>query len=217
MEPIVDRFALVAGFSSPFPFEFTKITEGLGKKGYKPPPDKQVVFALDSTGGKTQLRQLFGEGVEIAYNQDKGHLTVSSTNLSISVKALQDVLKEIKRTSTIEPTIDWYEFDFHGRISIDRLPLDTNSKRSEVKNENLNVLLGMKTQTYTYSICAFEGETPTQPLNTVPNWFQLIIQPFVPNPRYYYVRVIYRRKDFQRIEEMIGKIPGLIEDGLERY
>lgn len=215
MEPIVDRFALVTGFSSPFPFEFTKITEGLEKKGYKPPPDKQVTIAIDSTGGKTHLRQLFGEDVEIVYNENQGHLTVSSTNLSVSVKTLKEVLEEIKRTSPIAPTIDWYELDFHGRTSIDRLPLD--SKTSKVNNKELDNLLGMKTQIFASSICAFEGDTPIQPLNTVPNWFQLIIQPFVSNPRYFYVRIIYRRNDFKRLEEMIERIPKIIEEGLERY
>jgi hypothetical protein len=29
VETIIDRFTLVTGFSSPFPFEFTKITKGL--------------------------------------------------------------------------------------------------------------------------------------------------------------------------------------------
>ncbi|MBD3159159.1 MAG: hypothetical protein GF309_10260, partial [Candidatus Lokiarchaeota archaeon] len=193
MRFIAIRAELTIGFSSPQPFEFPVFAEEAVQNGYNPPTEGGTLMAVDNKGLQMKLERISKNGLQIIYNADRGHLSLSSEETQLLVANVNDVLGILNEAIGEAPSIKWYEFNYHVKIRSKIIPLE-----SEVTDESLPARIfgektGMKVRPYSKAWCAFEGEVPTIPLNKVPEWLNVSVAPYVQNPRYFYANVVYRR------------------------
>ena len=201
---------LLAGFSSPFPFPFDDLAGKLEKKGYKIPKN-QMTIAIGPEGQQIELQKMKKENLELVYNQFAGHFTITSDEIENLLDAMKEVLEVIESDDLPNPSISFYELNHHTRVLAEKHPMDKTKMKNEDGLEYLDEITGLKTQPYSKVVCAFGDELPEIPLNKIPTWLHLSVHPFIPNPLYFYVHIVYRRKSIDKIEVMIGELDSVIK------
>ncbi|MFO7836798.1 MAG: hypothetical protein R6V83_09090 [Candidatus Thorarchaeota archaeon] len=211
MRFIVIRAELTIGFSSPQPFDFPVFAEEAAQSGYNPPRDGGTLMAVDNKGLQMKLERISKNGLQLIYNADRGHLSLSSEEIQLLVANVNDVLDILSESIGEVPPIKWYEFNYHVKIRSKIVPLDSEETDGSLPTKIFGDKTGMKVRPYSRAWCAFEGETPTIPLNTVPEWLNVSVAPYVQNPRYFYANVVYRRSDIDEVTSFMGEVDSLLE------
>lgn len=201
-------------FNNPYPFPEEELIEKLSKKGFSEikdipkilgAPPLQVVRATVARKGNN----------EVMYNPAMGHVGIIGENF----KEVNGDFEILESTLLSELAIDASaiksaEIISSNRVSSKNEPLNVISRFLE--NANLSTfkeILGDNVKPFTLRMFA-ETEISGS-INTLPNWAELTIEPFIPNPKYYFVTLIYRNIDTNKVKEVAKEIETKILNSIE--
>ncbi len=158
------------------------------------------------------IQKLFKDGIEIDYNAAKGHLSITSNDISKVLDTLVEFQSVIERIMNVFPPVEWYEFNIHSRVYSSAHSLDVTPVADSKLIALLNETTGLSVKPYTWSICAHGNGIPQKPLNTIPDWMHLSYGPYVKNPRDHYMNLVYRRRNLDDVKLVIKKHDEIIKD-----
>ncbi|MBS3795815.1 MAG: hypothetical protein KGY80_13000 [Candidatus Thorarchaeota archaeon] len=213
MKEIIDKITLLVKSKVPFPIFGDSLEAGLSEIDFKSPAEDNVLMVVDSEGARHIFQRFVGDDGEIQYDEKRGRLRIISDNLDSLIRVSQRVmtlLSKIEGSSEIE----WFELNYNSRILYEIHPMVRPKKTEDAGIHSLDEITGLTTQPYRKTICGFEGEPPTSPLNSIPTWLHMSIGPFVPNPRYFAVSFVYRRKELDEVIQLAENIPQVVQSTL---
>lgn len=201
-------------FNNPYPFPEEQLIEGLSKKGFSEITDTPKIMGAPSLQVVRAAIARKGNN-EVIYNPDKGHVGISGENfkdVNRDFDILESTLKDDLEidASAIKST----ELVLANRVYTKNDPLEVISRFLYGKNiSKFKEILGEDVKPFTvriYSQTEISGS-----INTIPNWVDLTIEPFIPNPKYYFVRLIYRSTDNDKVKEISKGIDEIILKSIE--
>ncbi len=201
-------------FNNPFPFPEEELIENLSKKGFSEikdipkimgAPPLQIVRASIAKKGNN----------EVIYNPDKGHVGVGGENF----KEVNDDFNILESTLRDDLEIDFSIIKSIELISANRVytkndPLETISKFCDSKNLSKFKEI-FNEDVKPLSVRMYTKTEIVGGLNIIPNWVDLTIEPFIPNPKYYFVRLIYRNTDKDKVKGISKEIERVILRSIE--
>lgn len=203
-------------FNNPYPFPEEELIENLSKKGFSEitdipkimgAPPLQVVRATIARKGNN----------EVMYNPAMGHVGIIGENF----KEVNRDFEILESTLLSELEINASAIKSAEIISSNRVyskndPLEVISRFLESTNlSKFKEILGEGVNVKPLTIRMFVETEISGSLNTIPNWAELSIEPFIPNPKYYFVRLIYRNTDTTKVKEVGNEIETRILKSIE--
>ncbi|MCF2136556.1 MAG: hypothetical protein K9W43_04865 [Candidatus Thorarchaeota archaeon] len=207
---IIDRISILFAFRTPFPFSYQALKTALSKIDFSPPEGNDTVMVIDSEGARHIIRRFVNAESEISFDEARGHIKIESQELAKLIEVANKFMKIIKDTPDFPEDLKWFELVYNSRILTDKHPMSTLWKEKTSTNILLDEITGLETRPYTKTICAYQGEPPTVPLNIIPAWLHISIGPFVPNPRYSTTNFVYRRESLEKVIEFSQRIPEIV-------
>jgi hypothetical protein len=198
-------------FNNPYPFPEEQLIEILSKKGFSEikdipkimgTPPLQVIRA-------TVVRK--GDN-EVLYNPDKGYLGI----IGLNFKEVNDDFEILESTIKSELGIEKSAIKSAELISSNRVysinaPLEVISRFLESANfSKFKEVLGEDIDIKPFTVRMYINTEISGSINTLSNWADLTIEPFIPNPKYYLVRLIYRNTDNDNVKEVAKKLDKII-------
>jgi hypothetical protein len=212
MKLITDRASILVAFEAKFPFTFNELVDVLSDHGFGVAPEGHTALAIDKDGRRHVLQKLVGDEVEILYSESEGRITANSDMIGKVLDTAKKILKQLKTLPDFELTVKWFELNHNARVFSEKHPMDMSWRKNKTGSAILDKITGLRTQPYTETICAFGNEVPQVSLTTIPEWLHFSVGPFVPNPRYFAVNVVYRRTSLDDVVRLGKKLPSLIEN-----
>lgn len=198
-------------FNNPYPFPEEQLIENLSKKGFSEikdipkimgTPPLQIVRATVARKGDN----------EVLYNPDKGHLGIIGLNFK-EVNDDFDILEStIKSEMGIEQSaIKSAELISSNRVYSKNAPLEVISRFLDSVNlSKFKEVFGEDVDIKPFTVRMYINTEISGSINTLSNWADLTIEPFIPNPKYYLVRLIYRNTDNDKVKEVAKKVDNII-------
>ncbi len=212
MEPIVDMNKITVAFSSPFPIEFGQLQERLSEHGYSQPTDKAQRFRFLESGQAIPISVLSKDSFELAYDEQRGFLSIESEEFSDELGAeLENVIESVNDLPNLAAELNWYELHLVCRVLGSKHPLDNIVAPSKA-HSLFKKISGLDPRYFSRSYCSFSGDLPSKPLNQVVDWIHITMGVFVPNPKYYQMRFICRRGDLAKVIEFYKALPNMIRE-----
>lgn len=206
-------------FNNPYPFPEEQLIEILSKKGFSEikdipkimgTPPLQVIRATVARKGDN----------EVLYNPDKGHLGI----IGLNFKEVNDDFEILESTikselgiekSAIKSAIKSAELISSNRVYSKNAPLEVISKFLESANfSKFKEVFGEDADIKPFTVRMYINTEISGSINTLSNWADLTIEPFIPNPKYYLVRLIYRDTDNDKVKEIAKKVDNIILDSI---
>lgn len=198
-------------FNNPYPFPEEQLIEILSKKGFSEikdipkimgTPPLQVIRATVARKGDN----------EVLYNPDKGHLGI----IGLNFKEVNDDFEILESAIISELGIEKSAIKSAELISSNRIysinaPLEVISRFLESANfSKFKEVLGEDVDIKPFTVRMYINTEISGSINTLSNWADLTIEPFIPNPKYYHVRLIYRNTDNDKVKEVAKKLDKII-------
>ncbi len=184
-----------------YPFLEEDLDRKCKEFGYAVPKQGRTVLTIARDGSQS-LGQVWSknEGLTITYDPNRGFLSLQADELSETVKEFS-TLVAIANALLSEPEqeIRWGEVNFAARASSESRPLEVFSKLSTDLHEKLGDLFEESVHPFGVAAYSAPGEALDKPLNEISNWFDIRIEPLIANPRYYFIRIIYRKSDLEQV------------------
>ena len=209
MKMIVDEFRLHYFFVVASPIPQDDLLLLLGQKGFReidevPKRIGSEVFGIE------RINIARKAGCQILYDETKGMLGVSSTNIEGALKCFTE-LKSVIEDAGIEISsqVKFYELSLNGRVFAKGKikPLETISKFiGEDKLSQFKTIMGAEVAPFSVRFYPKEQIKTISNLRKRPVWFDFQIYPYVPNPQYYGVKVVIRNTDIKQFKNGVSQV-----------
>ncbi|MFQ5885363.1 MAG: hypothetical protein ACE5IO_09720 [Thermoplasmata archaeon] len=217
----VEANKVTVATKSKYPFLEEDLDRKCKAAGFTVPKRGGTVLIAARDGSQSLGQVWSADDKTITYDPNRGFLSLESRDLSETAQGfatLIDIARELL-SDTFEEEIRWGELNFAARVSSETLPLEVLSGSSTKVHEELSKLFEEPLSPFSIAAYSSPGEDLKRPLNEVPNWFDMRIEPLIANPRYYFVRIVYRKQDLARIsgflqglEDRLGNVIQLLEE-----
>ncbi len=218
MEPQIypQDYRITILFNNPYPFPEEQLIDILSKKGFSEikdipkimgTPPLQVIRATVARKGDN----------EVLYNPDKGHLGI----IGLNFKEVNDDFEILESTIISELGIEKSSIKSAELISSNRVysinaPLEVISRFLESANfSKFKEVFGGDVDLKPFTVRMYINTEISGSINTLSNWADLTIEPFIPNPKYYLVRLIYRNTDNDKVKEVAKRVDNIILDSIK--
>lgn len=211
---IIDMNRVTIGFGSSFPLSFNELKEKFRLLGYLQPENEPPLVGIDAVGNTIELQVLTKESIKIVYDEERGRLTISNdSTIDDMYSEIESFFQKIQEIH-VASKIVWFEINISARVLNDTHPLVTKTKPSQIVS-TLESLVETPIHTFSRSVCSFSNGLPDSPLNKLSEWLHVTVGAFVPNPRYYQVRIVFRSSNLNKILECYKLLPNLILDSVK--
>ena len=190
--------------SSPYSIDFSDLSKKLEDRGYKPPKDGAVRLNISDTGEPVPIQRLCKGSIDLHYVKENGFLSIQSKESIEMLEELKSLYKIATKLPSTTSNVIWFEINYSSRVLPKKHPLDIVSSSNKASSF-FEEISGLKSRYFSRSICSFGGELPDEPLNKIRDWVHATVAVFVPNPRYYQIRIVCRRKTIDEIIEFIKR------------
>ena len=76
-------------------------------------------------------------------------------------------------------------------------------------------MFGENLQPFSLTAYASGMDQLQRPLNEIPDWFDLRIEPLIANPKYYFVRIVFRKENLEIVSQFVSQIEERITQAIE--
>ena len=206
---IFDTFKLTLAYRTKFPFVDEELDKKLKEAGFSSSAPGHTVLRLSSDGQESVAFRWTGSGSEVYYDPARAFLSAEG-NVPESVREAFGKLIGIAKAllSSGWPTeIKWSELYSVIRVLGDRQPLESYSVAYSPKIvERMTKLLGVPVKPFLFAVFGSSETLVGQPLDEVPDWTNIILEPFIQNPKYYFMKVVFRRQDISKVVDFASKL-----------
>ncbi len=133
-------------------------------------------------------------------------------NLGIAGRRYEEVLEEFDRVATMlkEMGFDFlkemkcFELVLEGRVFAKGKPKPLEKITDFLETEKfsaLNRIIGAEVIPFDIRFCPKSEMGTIEDLRRIPKWFDIHIHPYVPNPNYYGVRLVFRDTDISNVKK----------------
>ncbi len=199
-----------------FPFVDVDLDKKLQDAGFSVAASGRAVLRLSADGQESvALRWTSEGGAEIYYDPARGFLSAEGnvpTAVAESFKKLVSVAQTLLGQNWSGET-KWAELYSNVRILSDKQPLDAYAATYSPKVvERMSGILGLPVKPFLFAVFSSHGGEAGQPLNEVPDWVNIIIEPFIPNPKYYFMKLVFRQQEVSKVVTFASKYEPIVED-----
>lgn len=213
MKILIDQNKITIAFNNPFPFPEDDLETELKTKDYVVPKEPTMI-SVGPDGGQSIVKRWEREEVGVYYDSNKGFLSSEGKDFKKVSAGFEDIREIAKNLlgSDLTTETEWAEVLFNCRCLGDKRPLkafeDYLPSQPYLKFEEIGVenLKPFSLKMYSAEESELEG-----PLNKIPNWVHINIEPLIINPKYYYIRVVYRQVDISKVGVFSTKLKEVVE------
>jgi len=206
---IFDTFKITMAYRTRFPFVDADLDKKLKEAGCSSSAPGHTVLRLSSDGQESVAFRWTGSGSEVYYDPARAFLGAEG-NVPARVPEAFDKLVGVAKIllgSTWPGEVKWSELYSVIRVLGDKQPLESYAATYSPKIvERMAKLLGLPVKPFLFAVFSSFESLVGQPLNEVPDWTNIILEPFIPNPKYYFMKVVFRRQEVPKVIEFASKL-----------
>lgn len=201
---------------SKFPFLEEDVDHKCKTLGYAVPKQGGTVLIATRDGSQSLGQVWSKDDFSITYDPSRGFLSVEGKDPSelgdesqVLVKMAEELLGDV-----FDDEVRWMELNFAARSSSDRRPLEAIGATPSSLHKGLGEVFDEPLLPFGISAYAGEKEELNRPLNEVTNWFDLRIEPLIANPRYYFIRIVYRNRKPDQVIKFVRELLPRLESAI---
>ena len=206
MVVIPDQCYVTIQFRVPFTFPEAQLAKEMRSRDFSVPEDHKL-FRVGPDGAQVPTLH-WVKGVDVFYLPTLGQLSCQGSNYeAVAERSLElSSISESMLGSGLKNALQWVELSAQARVKGTKPPSDCYNRLPRGPLAGLlNNVLGREVSHLGLRFYWSEQPELAEPLNSIVEWFDLTINPFIPNPSYHAMSVVYRSKD-------IGSISSLLAD-----
>ena len=210
----VETGRVTVATNNKLPFLEEDLDEKVQSIGYKIPKPGGSVLVVSRDGSQTVGVVWSKEEMTITYDPSRGFLSIDGRSLKELAEGfaqLVNITQELLGGES-ERNIKWGELNLAARCATEKLPLDVIGRSATEIHTSLANLFGEKLLPFSVTAYSSEAEELEKPLNEIPDWFDLRVDPLIANPKYYFIRIIYRKKNPAQVGEFVQKLEIRLDD-----
>jgi len=211
---IFDTLKLTMAYKTLFPFVEAELDKKLREAGFAASAPGHTVLRLSSDGQQSVAFRWTGSGSEVYYDPARGFLSAEG-NVPGSVHETFGKVTAVAKgllESDWPDEVKWSELYSVVRILSDKQPLDSYSTTYSPKIvERMTKLLGVSVKPFLFAVFGSSETLVGQPLSEVPDWTNIILEPFIQNPKYYFMKVVFRRQELSEVVGFASKLEKSVE------
>ncbi|MFQ5871910.1 MAG: hypothetical protein ACE5IJ_10600 [Thermoplasmata archaeon] len=221
MKLIFELDKATLSFRQPFPFLDEDLGQLLVEKGFNEPEKGRNVLRVSPDGRESPAIRWERDEISVYYEPTRPFLTVEGKIPDGVAAAFDDILSVSRDLlgDTFKSEVRWAELNAIIRAVGSKSPLEAFRKYDwNPITAPLASILGSDVKPFRLSVYSAEDEDLNQPLSEVSDWIHVTVEPLVANPRYYFIRIVYRQSDVSsvstfasRVEEIASKIISELE------
>jgi len=208
-------------YRSKFPFVDADLEKNLEEAGFSSSSPGRRVLRLSSDGQESVALRWTSSGSEVYYDPTRAFLSAEGSVPEGVHEAFGKLVKIA--AALLGPTwateLKWTELYATIRILGERKPLESYTETYSPKIiERVGKILGTTVKPFLFAVFSSPGGEEGQPLNEIPNWVTIVVEPFIQNPKYYFMKLVFRQQDTEkvvgfasRLEKIVGGIISEIE------
>ena len=190
------------------------IDDKLRESGFSEPDEGGTVLRISSDGRQSQATRWVDEDVEVYYQPARAFLSSEGKNpgevadgFARIVQASKDLLGD-----QWPGKLKWAEFYATARVRGEKSPLKAFSGTYSRKVlAELQGFLSGPIMPSLFGVYSAPENQLDQPLNKIPNWTHIVLEPLVANPEYYFVKIVFRKPDHDSVERFAQDFESILE------
>jgi hypothetical protein len=204
-------------FTNPDPMTVTTLVDILEKAGFK----KVEEGRIEVPGATVQFGPPIvatSEESSVRYNMEEGQIILQSKSPEKMVSEFSAIHSGLEKHvyAELSELLRGIEIQIIARVQADRLPLETLGRfAGKLDLSSFESLLGEPVSLFTLRIFPRSAMASREDLRKVPEWFELTVEPYVKNPIYYFIRLIYRSRHKERILKLADDITGFVDSVMD--
>lgn len=210
MVVIPDQCSVTIQFRVPFTFPEAQLENEMRSKGFSMPEDHRSV-RIGPDGAQVPMLHWF-KGVDVFYLPTLGQLSCEGVDYEVVAERSLELsgISESMLGGCLRNALQWAELSAVARVRGTKPPSNCyNRIPAGPLTGSINNALGREVSHLGLRFYWSEQLELTEPLNSITEWFDLTINPFIPNPSYHAMRVVYRSKDIDSISSFTGGLEAL--------
>ncbi len=214
MKLSLDVFRITLAFDRPYVFLDEDIDEKLPESGFSKPEEGGTVLRISSDGRQSQATRWVDGDVEVYYQPSRAFLSSEGTSpedvadgFTRIVQVSEDLLGD-----DWPRRLKWAELYAAARIRGEKSPLKAFSKTYSSKLlDELRNFLSRPIMPSLFGVYAAPENHLDEPLNEIPDWVHIVLEPLVANPQYYFMKVVFREADYDSVEKFAREFESIVE------
>ena len=196
-----DLISISVHFRKPYFFPEDQVNDFVIKAGFTVPDEGAKVLEVLPNGTQAPSSRWTKGTVEVFYSGARSMLTFRGDKIQGVATAFSDVLKlvESNLSKELPKELEWTEIQLDGRATSDYLPMQILSDLGDesIKKE-LGAIFNLELRNFSIRLFSTDSTALDNPINKIVDWFDLTIEPFIPNPSYFHIRLVYRLHDSKK-------------------
>jgi len=207
---IPDQCSVSIQFKVPFTFPEAQLEKEMQYRDFSV-PGNQKILRVGPDGAQVPALH-WVKGVDVLYLPTLGQLVCQGSNYeSVAERSLElNNIAESMLGSGLKNALQWAELSAQARVRGTKPPSNCYNRlpRGPLVG-SLNNILGRDVSHLGLRFYWSEQSELAEPLNSIAEWFDLTLNPFIPNPSYHAMSVVYRSKDIDSISSFTSGLGAL--------